>query len=337
MCGAPSFRRVVRTATAGARTPEGIRIVGEMSRPAHAVSLLAIGVVCASAPGAAAAVVTGTAPDGTRYRLDGKRISVHLRARARVVKVTCGDLAGVTPTRAARPVWADVSTAAVRSHDRQRLVTVRLTRDLSARASLCFVTRRGEDAAAPRKQRRARMRLRSGTSAGCRPGRYEKTVLSIGPVDVLYASRGGLALRACRAGDARPIALFADVPGRMQISVGPFAVSGDVLGWNVYREKRSGEPLATAGATNLATGARIGVIHPEIRVAELAVSAAGVVACIERSSFADTASATLLARRPGGEVVTLDSSPGNDLAGLTVSGTTVSWLHDGQPRSSSVG
>jgi hypothetical protein len=123
----------------------------------------------------------------------------------------------------------------------------------------------------------------------------------------------------------------------MHVSVGPLVLSGDVLGWTVYREKSSGEPLSTAGATNLDTGRRMGVIHPAIRASAIAVSEAGVLACIERSSFDDNASGTVVARRPSGQIVTLDSSPGNGLTDLKVSGTTVSWLHDGQPRSSSVG
>jgi hypothetical protein len=296
------------------------------------LSIVACATVCApalGAPDAPAAVVTGKAQDGARYRLDGKRLVVRLRASARVAKVTCGDLAGTAPNRRATPIWADVVTASVHARRPARRFVVRFARDVSARASLCFV--------GPGVKHRARMRLRSGVSTGCRPGPYESTQLSVGAVDILIASRGGFAMRACRPGDARPTRLFSDVAGRVHISTGPFVVSGDVVGWHVYRETRAGRPLATVGAVNLATGRRIGTIHPQIRASAIAVSEAGVLACIQRASWDDNAPAAVLARRPNGQIVTLDSSPGNGLSDLRVSGTTVSWLHDGQPRSASVG
>src|SRR5215211_2954746 len=180
----------------------------------HRVRLTLPGLVLACAALAAAdvagaAVVVGKASDGTSYRLDGRRLVVHLRASIGRASVRCGDLAGVTPPRGGRTelVWADVARAAIRPRRGSSTVGVRFARDISSRVSLCFVTRRGERPASPPRKRRATMRLRSGTAAGCRPGRYEVTVLAIGSVDVLNAFGGGRALRACRPGDPRPTRL----------------------------------------------------------------------------------------------------------------------------------
>jgi hypothetical protein len=104
----------------------------------------------------------------------------------------------------------------------------------------------------------------------------------------------------------------------------------------VMEVERVGGPSAIVRAVDLETGRRIGTIRPKVRASEVAVSSVGVLACIERSSADDNASATLLARRLDGKIVTLDSSPGNGLSGLHVDGTTVSWLRDGAQRSASV-
>jgi len=316
-----------------------VATIGSVTSPTRVLLIVVCATGCApalSATDAVAAVVTGKAQDGARFRLDGKRLVVRLRDPARLTKATCGDLAGLAPNRTATPIWADMATSAIHARRAARRLVVHFAHDVSARASLCFVTRRGETAAAPLMSRRARMRLQSGVSTGCRPGRYESTQLSVGAVDILIASGGGFALRACRPGDARPTALFSDVTGRVHVSTGPFVVAGDVVGWHVYRETRSGRQLATVGAVNLANGQRIGTIHPQIRASAIAVSEAGVVACIQRASWDDNAAATLLVRRTGGQVVSLDSSPGNGLTDLKLHGTTVFWLHDGQQRSAAL-
>jgi hypothetical protein len=293
--------------------------------------------ILASADGASAAAVVGKAADGTRYSLVGARLVVRLRTTVGGAAVRCGDLAGLTPVRTGHAglIFGDVVKAAIRRHRGSLKLRVRFARDISSRVSLCFITRRGEDASSPSRRRQARMRLRSGKPVGCRPGRYESTLLSIGDVQILFASRGGLALRACRPGDARPTRLVSDFAGA-RVAVGPFALSGDVVAAHLYHETRSGDPVSIVGAVNLASGRTIGTIKPHIRASAVAVSSAGVLACIERPTLGDDAPATLLARRLDGQIVTLDGSPGNALSGLEVDGATVSWLHDGAPRSASV-
>jgi hypothetical protein len=292
--------------------------------------------VLAAADAAGAAVVVGKASDGTSYRLHGHGLVLHLRASIGRASVRCGDLAGVTPSRRGRTelIWADVARAAIRPHRGSSTFRVRFARDISSRVSLCFVTRRGERPASPPRKRRATMRLQSGAPAGCRHGRYEVTVLSIGSVDLLNAFRGGRALRACRPGDPRPTRLLSDFSDS-KIELGPILLTGDVIALQRYRED-AGSPSSIVRAVNLETGRRIGTIRPKIKASEVAVSAVGVLACIERPSLDANAPATLLARRLDGKIVTLDSSPGNGLSGLHVAGTTVSWLHDGAQRSASV-
>jgi hypothetical protein len=296
----------------------------------------AFGVV-AGADGAGAAVVAGKAADGTSYQLVGRSLAMHVRAPIGRAAVRCGDLAGRTPPRAGHAglIFGDAVKAAIRSHRGSLKLRVRFARDISSRVSLCFMTRAHEAPASPSRRRQARMRLRSGKPAGCRPGRYEVTLLSIGTVDIIDAHRGGIALRACRLGDARPTGLVSDVAGA-HVVVGPFALSDGVIAAGLYHETRSGTPVSKLTAVNLGSGKTIGTITPQIRASAAAVSAAGVLACIQRPSWDNDAPATILARRLNGQIVTLDSSPGNGLSDLKVDGTTVSWLHDGAPRSASV-
>ena len=291
--------------------------------------------VAVGASGASAAVVAGKAADGTRYRLDGSRLVVHLRQPVPRATVRCGDLAGLTPGRGGL-IFADLVKRAIRSRRGSSAVRVRFARNIAARVSLCYITRPHEDPAVPSQRRRARMQLRSGAPPGCQTGRYELTQLDVGSVHILIASRGGLAWRACRPGDARPTPLFTDVIGNARVVTGPFVVTGDVLGWHVYHETRDGHSLSRVGATDLARRRRIGTITPRIEASSIAVSSSGILACIERPSFDDNAPATILARRLDGRIVTLDSSPDNALTNLRVDGTTVSWLHGGEPRSASV-
>jgi hypothetical protein len=308
--------------------------------PRRLVSAIAIAsayAMVAGAAGAGAAVVSGKAPDGTSFRLDRARLVVHLRAPVRDAAVRCGDVAGLTPRRAGHAglIFGDVVRRKARSRHAARTVRVRFARNISARVSVCFITRPGDDPASPSSRRQAHMRLRSGTPAGCRPGHNEVTLLSIGDVQILLASGGGVALRACRSGDARPTPLVSDFAG-LNVRAGPFRVSGDAVAAQIYHETPSGDPVSKVAAVDLATKRRIGTIKPRIRASEVAVSSAGVLACIERPSWDDNAGATVLARRRDGKIVTLDSSPGNVLSGLKVDGTTVSWLHGGAARSASV-
>ncbi len=293
--------------------------------------------VLAGADLASAAAVVGKAADGTSYRLAGTRLVVHVRAPIGKATVRCADLAGLTPPRAGHTglIFGDVVKAAIRSHRGSLKLRVRFARDISSRVSLCFITRADEDPASPSRRRQAGMRLRSGKPAGCRAGRYESTLLSIGDVGIMFANRGGIALRACRVGDARPTRLVSDFAGA-HVVAGPFALSGDVIAAGLYHETRSGTSVSKLTAINLASAKKIGTITPQIRASVAAVSSAGVLACIQRPSWDDNAPATILARRLDGQIVTLDSSPGNGLSDLKVDGTTVSWLHDGAPRSASV-
>jgi hypothetical protein len=295
---------------------------------------------------ASAAVLVGKAADGTSYRLAGKYVVVRLPKPVRAVDIRCGDVAGATPVRPAFAIsiFADLVAARVRSRRAHRTLHAAFARDISPRVSACYLTAPGEYFEPEYGDRRAaQMRLTAGRPAGCTTGRTEEETAVAGAVRITLAfGRGGLAWRACRPGDARPVFLFSDGYGDMNPDVGPFALAGDIVAWAFYHEDRYRFWTLTVGARDIATGHTVGTIKADPAAmyggaTEVAVSASGILACIEHFTFRDHTATRVLARRTDGQVLTLDETPGASLSNLAVDGSTVSWLHDGEPRSASAG
>jgi hypothetical protein len=300
---------------------------------AAAIAVLA----CASsAPGA---VLTGKARDGTRYRLDGKNLVVRLGHPVKRSVIRCGDAAGYLGNRAIpQSIFADVVVATARPTHGTRRVQVRFARDISSRVSVCFRALHDDDQIFPGDPREANMRLRSGKSAGCRLARKERMRAVVGAVQITVVVDSANAVwRACRPGDPRPTSLFSDSVGDYDYqTTGPYVVAGDVLAWHWYHEDRYTDFSSVVGATDLATGRRIGAINLQAEASAVAVSSTGVLACIQLSWPSHGAAARVLARRLDGQVLTLDEAPGDSFSELAVSGSTVSWRHDGEPRTASV-
>jgi hypothetical protein len=367
--------RVRAQPSAGAVVQRGMCASRRIAARVVVVLALLVGVMAglgtaAIAATGAPAVATGRGHHGRdRWRLEGRGLTVRLgRPLLRApgvpvhIDVVCGERALPVGEygHLIPPVLADSGRARLRASRQARVLHAGLDRDLAARTTWCELRWRARGDGSG--WRGAAMRPRGGVPTRCTPGRRETVALDAPRVLVTRMRAGSpedgvMAYRACLRPGSRPLpldsAFWGGGGGGASEQLSRFAADGARLAWvhQLFPHDGSSGPLRIrlrdlrrTHAAPATFDAVAGDSDPYATVEELAIGPHGAVGWIVTRWLGRGASdprieiAELNTRARDGRIVTLDAGMPRSLAALAIlPDGTVTWHHDGDPRSAAHG